>query len=64
MPDRNTSLPYLVEWLQIGRHMKVSAIDPESGIEVSIIGDARVSVDVLKRHAVRKLEAMIVKSQN
>ncbi len=47
---------YLVEFLQIGNAVKVSAIDPKSGVEVSIVGSPRTSRDILTKTAIQKLE--------
>lgn len=47
---------YLMEFIPIGNSVKVSAIDPASGVEVSIVGPAKASQAVLTQVAVRKLE--------
>lgn len=47
---------YLVEFIPIGNSVKVSAIDPDSGVEVSIVGPAKASQADLTQVAVRKLE--------
>ncbi|HEY8352732.1 MAG TPA: hypothetical protein VIK87_09320 [Sphingomonadales bacterium] len=46
---------YLIEFIQIGNAVKVSAVDPETGLEVSIVGSPRMSRDALADAAVRKL---------
>lgn len=51
----------LFEFHQVGAFMKVSALDPESGIEVSIVGPANASEHVLRVNALRKLEAALRK---
>lgn len=53
----------LFEFHQIGSYMKVSALDPETGIEVSIVGPANASEYVLRTNALRKLEAALRKSE-
>jgi hypothetical protein len=52
----------LFEFHQVGTYMKVSALDPESGIEVSIVGPANAGEYVLRANALRKLEATLRKS--
>lgn len=52
---------YLVEFVVIGASVKVTAVDPVTLREVSIIGPARVSKKMLARQAVRKLEYMLSK---
>lgn len=54
---------YLVEFIQIGSSVKVSAIDPVSGREVSIVGPASASRDQLSRTAVNKLKYILAKEQ-
>jgi hypothetical protein len=53
----------LFEFHQVGSYMKVSALDPETGIEVSIVGPANASEYVLRSNALRKLEAALRKSE-
>jgi hypothetical protein len=51
----------LFEFVRVGQVVKVNAIDPETGIEVSMVGDAKASSNTLKRLATRKLEYVIAK---
>ncbi|MFM7345252.1 MAG: DUF6898 family protein [Tagaea sp.] len=51
----------LFEFHQIGAYMKVSALDPESGIEVSIVGPANAPEFTLRANALRKLDAALRK---
>ena len=53
---------YLVEFIAIGQSVKVSAIDPATGTEVSIVGPANGGRELLTRTAVRKLEYVLNKS--
>lgn len=46
---------FLIEFIQIGNAVKVSAVDPKTGIEVSIVGSPSMSRDHLSRVALRKL---------
>ena len=52
---------YLIEFNRIGAYVKVSAIDPITNTEVSMVGDAKASESELKRVAVRKLEYVLAK---
>lgn len=53
----------LFEFHQVGSYMKVSALDPETGIEVSILGPANASEYVLRSNALRKLDAALRKTE-
>ncbi|NOZ65439.1 MAG: hypothetical protein GXP00_02905 [Alphaproteobacteria bacterium] len=55
---------YLVEFIQVGSYMKVSAIDPVSGREVSIVGPASASRNQLTRVAVNKLKYVLAKEKS
>ena len=47
--------PVMIEYRIQGRFVKVSAIDPITHEEVSIIGDARYPKEYLAEQAVKKL---------
>lgn len=47
---------YLIEFIQMGHVVKVTAIDPRTGREVSIVGDPAAGKTALTRLAVRKME--------
>jgi hypothetical protein len=49
------------EFHQVGNFVKVSAIDAESGLEVSIMGPANAAPVTLRANALRKLEAQLRK---
>ena len=51
----------LFEFKQIGHSVKVSALDPTSGAEVSIIGPATAGEAQLKRVALNKLQYVLAK---
>ena len=53
---------YIIEFHRIGNAVKVSAIDPVTLTEVSIVGDPSLSEAHLTRVAVRKLEFMLSKA--
>ncbi len=52
---------YIIEYIPIGGYVKVSAIDPFSGKEVSIVGDAAASKETLSNLAIKKLEYVLNK---
>lgn len=52
----------LFEFRRVGAFMKVSALDPHSGVEVSIVGDPAAGEVMLKRTAQRKLEYVLAKT--
>ena len=66
-PDRPDGMPagtlneVIIEFQQIGNAVKVTAVDPESLIEVSIVGPSGAGEEILKRTAIRKLEYVIEK---
>lgn len=62
MPPRREA-SYIVEFVQVGQHVKVSAIDPMTLTEVAIIGSPRASQESLTRLAVQKLEFMLRKKE-
>ena len=47
------------EFVAIGRHVKVSAIDAATGTEVSVMGPATASQADLQRLALKKLQARL-----
>jgi hypothetical protein len=47
------------EFVAIGRHVKVSAIDAVTGTEVSVMGPATASQADLQRLALKKLQARL-----
>ncbi len=54
---------YIVEFVQVGDYVKVSAVDPTSMVEVSIVGPPSAGEAALQRTAVRKLEYVLEKRQ-
>ena len=52
---------YLLEFHRVGNAIKVSAVDPRTNTEVSIVGDPAASQDELTRVAVQKLEYVLAK---
>ena len=51
----------MFEIWQVGKFVKVSAVDPDSLTEVSIVGDPKRSQKELERVAMRKLEYVLNK---
>ncbi len=54
----------LFEFKQVGNLVRVTAIDPASGLEVITIGDPSVHTDRLEKIAARKLKYVIAKKRN
>jgi len=51
----------IIEMIQVGNAVKVTAIDAATGIEVSIVGAPSVGEEILKRNAVNKLNYVLRK---
>ena len=54
---------YIVECIYMGRYAKVSAVDPITGTEVSIVGDSSRHKKELERVAIQKLEYVMAKNR-
>jgi hypothetical protein len=52
---------YIIEFIVQGRYAKVTAVDPATGIEATIVGDANQPQAVLERVAVAKLVWLLKK---
>ena len=50
---------YIIEFKPQGRYVRVTAVDPVTGTEAVIVGDARESQQVLEHTAIRKLEFLL-----
>lgn len=50
------------EMREVGKYVRVSAIDPITNTEVHVAGDAAAGEEALKRIAVRKLRYVIAKN--
>ena len=55
---------YIIEFTQVGANVKVTAIDPRTLTEVSIVGGAQYSQEFLSRQAVKKLEYVLAKKRS
>ena len=58
MPDE-----IIIEFHRIGGSVKVSAMDPATLTEVSIVGPANAGEEILKRNVLRKLEFVLAKKK-
>jgi hypothetical protein len=52
---------YIIEFTRIGASVKVTAIDPRTMTEVSIVGGPGYSQEFLTRQAVKKLQYVLSK---
>lgn len=59
MPAQMTRSGYLLEFIPARGAIKVSAIDPITGTEVSIVGSPTASQTQLERVAVQKLQYVL-----
>lgn len=64
MAGHRSDASYILEFRQVGTSVKVSAIDPASGTEVSISGPATAAREHLAQLAVRKLEYVLLKGKD
>ena len=53
----------LIEIYQVGNSVKVSAVDPETGVEVSIVGSPTAGEEILKWTAINKRKFVLRKRQ-
>jgi hypothetical protein len=52
---------YIVEFISRGRYVKVTAVDPVTGREAVIVGDAKARREELTAAAVQKLKFLLNK---
>jgi Domain of unknown function (DUF6898) len=66
-PDRRGSSGaghgYLIEFVQMGNFTKASAIDPTTGIEVSIVGPTNAGQAILTHNVIAKLKHRIAQRE-
>jgi hypothetical protein len=62
MPSRSDN-SVIIEFIPMGAYVKVSAIDPVTGTEVSIVGDPMRGEAALKQTAARKLRYVMEKQK-
>ena len=60
---RQSGREVLIEFHQIRNSVKVTAVDPVTMVEVSIVGAANAGKELLKRVAVRKLDYVLEKQK-
>jgi hypothetical protein len=53
----------IVEFLRVGNAIKVSAVDPKTLVEVSMVGAPDAGEELLKRLIIRKLEYVLKRRQ-
>ena len=53
----------IIEFMRIGNSVKVSAMDPATLTEVTIVGPANAGEETLKRNVLKKLEFVLAKIQ-
>jgi len=58
----STSREVLFEFQQVGSVIKVTAIDPDTGIEATIQGPATASQHILQQNAIQKLNYLLKKN--
>ena len=58
---RKASEGTIFEFMSVGRFVKVSAVDTQTGFEVSIVGDPAAGEVALRRLAGRKLKNMMAR---
>lgn len=61
---QNMNSNVLIEFIPIGNFVKVTAIDPVTLIEVSIISDRNYPKELMKNNAIKKLKWKIEKSRS
>jgi hypothetical protein len=54
---------YIIEFYQLGNSVKVTAMDPRTLTEVTIVGAPSLPQDLLARNAIRKLEYVMAKAR-
>ena len=66
MPNNDVSpgSGYIIEFHQVGNAVKVSAVDPVTLTEVSIVGAPSMTEAYLTQSVIRKLEFMLAKQRN
>lgn len=61
MANRRDGREILIEFHQIGNAVKVTAVDPDTLTEVSIVGPSSAGEEMLKRNAINKLNYVLSK---
>ena len=61
--NRKSDPEIIIEFIEVGQSVKVSAIDVASGAEVSIIGPTSATRDQLEQTVLAKLKYVLSKGQ-
>lgn len=61
MPDPLQGREIIIEFHPVGNIVKVSAMDAETLVEVSVQGPSNAGQDLLKRNALKRLEYVLKK---
>ena len=61
--DGEDNTEFLIEYQVLGNSVKVSAVDPVTLTEVSIVGPATAGEEELARNAVNKLKFVLAKAR-
>lgn len=61
MAKQGVNREVLIEFQQVGNAVKVTAVDPDTLVEVSIMGPANVGNEILKRNVINKLNYVLSK---
>ncbi len=64
MPPETNNDRYLIEYVTLGGSMKVTALDPKTLVEASVIAPANLSQEEAGELAVRKLLYLLKKRKN
>ncbi len=63
MSEKSDVGEVLLEFYRIGDSIKVSAVDPVTGVEVAIVGPATATRQHLEQTAIRKLRYVLAKQR-
>jgi len=64
MDSKQNQDGYIVEFVSVGNAMKVTAIDPKTMREVSMVGNPKLTRKHLAKKAVEKLRYVLEKEKN
>ena len=60
--NKNKDTNYIIEFIAIGKSVRVSAFDPKTLTEATIIAPSNLSKDEMVKNAVNKLEYVLKKN--
>ena len=64
MARQGANREVLIEFQQVGNAVKVTAVDTETFVEVSMVGPASAGEEVLKRNVINKLNYVLSKKDS